>query len=126
MRRPLLLTKTVVSFNGASTDWQIPVLLPTGYTNYLVDKATLSNASGTLTAATVGLFTAAGATGNALITQSTAVTVSTSGSTNNNVQSFVINNQSVLANNQSTLYFRVGGGTAAQTGTVTLYIRPLS
>lgn len=122
---PNVAYKIVVSFSLASTDNPIALALPTGFTEYQVNNCILSNASANLTGATVALYTAAAAGGTALITASTVVTVSTSGSTNNNMQIFNVNNQSTQSWNVTPLYFRTGLVTATGTGTVTLFVRPI-
>ncbi len=64
-----------VNFNAGNTDTVMPVYLPPGFTRYLVSTVRISGASGSLTTATVGLFTAAAAGGTAVIASPTAVTV---------------------------------------------------
>lgn len=115
-----------INFANVSTDNQINVVLPTGYTRYRLDAASLSNASANISAATVALFTAAGGAGVALVTSSTAVTVNTSlENTNNNMQSFTINNVSTQSITAAALFFRTMTATTG-TGTVTLFVKPIS
>jgi len=117
-----------VNFNAGNTDTAIPVLLPSGITRYRVVAVEISGASGTLTTATAGVFTAAGGGGVAVVTGGSAITVSTGAEdTNNNTQSMNVNNGSTQSYTGSTLYFRVATpqGVAA-TGKVTIVIHPLS
>lgn len=97
-----------VNFNSGNTDNAINIILPFGYSRYLVSSVTISGASGTLTTATAGVFTGAGATGVAVVTGASAITVSTaSENTNNNTQSMSVNNAGTQSYNSSVLYFRV-------------------
>lgn len=120
-----------VNFNAANTDNAIPIVLPAGFTRFVVSQLEISHASGALTTATAGLFTAAAA-GGAPIAANQAVTVSTaSENTANNAQSMSVTAgaQSYLPSGFSTpntVYFRIGTpqGVAA-TADVTLQIKPL-
>lgn len=116
-----------VNFNSVA-DTAVTITLPTGFTNYVLEGIHISSASQTLTTATVGVFTAAGGAGTAIVTGGSAVTVSTAAAnTLNNAQSLSINNQNTQAFNFGTLYFRITNpqGVAA-TATVTFRIIPLS
>ena len=99
---------TAVKFNSANTDNQILINLPVGFTRWRPQSGYISDASGTLTTATFGLFTQPAAGGVAIITGGTAITV-TNGSidTNNNLQAFSFNNQNTLAYSDTAIYFRV-------------------
>jgi hypothetical protein len=116
-----------VNFNSANSDNQIAIPLPPGFSTFLVAGAFISNASHSLTTATCGLFTAAGAGGVAIVSSATAITVSsTAANTNNNAQSLTINNANTQSYNAGILFFRVQTAEgAAATGTVTLHITPL-
>jgi hypothetical protein len=48
------------NFNAANTDMVMPISLPTGYTQYMVAAVRIAGASGSLTAATAGVFAAGG------------------------------------------------------------------
>lgn len=123
----LRIELTGVNFNSANTDNAVAVPIPPGYSTYLVSACYICGASGTLTTATCGLFTAQSAGGTAIVTTGTAVTVSTaSANTNNNTQSLTINNTSTQSYDFATLYFRVQTpeGTAA-TADVILFVIPL-
>lgn len=117
-----------VNFNSANTDNAIAITLPSGFTRYKVDQAVISGASGTLTTATCGLFTATAAGGTAIVTSATAITVATaSEGTNNNTQSLTVNNAGTQSYTTTPLQFRVQTpqGVAA-TATVTIFYRPVS
>lgn len=131
----ILVTATGVNFNSANTDTALNFssVLPSGSTRVLVSNVYISGASASLTAATVGVFTATSAGGVAVVTSGTAVTVSTaSDATNNNAQVLPVNNSNTeiyTASNlatPNTFYFRVQTpeGSAA-TANVTLFMRPL-
>lgn len=117
-----------VDFNATNTDNAVAIVLPTGFTRYLVASVRLSGASASLTTATCGLFTATGAGGTAIITTGTAITVNTaSENTNANTQTFNINNGGTNSYTAATLYFRVQTpqGSAA-TGSVLVSYVPVS
>lgn len=119
-----------VDFNDDNSDTAIPITLPTGFTRYHVGAVRIYNATGTLTTATFGVFTATGAGGTAVVTSATACTVSTaSADTNNNSQIASANNGNTLAYSVAsvpTLYFRVQTAQgAARTASVMVIIVPL-
>lgn len=92
-------------------DTPITIALPTGTTRYRIVQVEIGNANGDISAATVGLFTAASGGGVAIIPASTAVTVTASAAdTNNNVQVLEPSTALTQAYNDLTLYFRVGAG----------------
>lgn len=120
----LIVATSGVDFNSvADTAITVPTL-PTGYTRFSVRTIVIDGASGTLTTATAGLFTATGGGGTAFAS-SQAITVATaSEGTNTNMQFMTINNinsQSYLLSSVPTIYFRVTNpqGSAA-TGSVTV------
>lgn len=119
-----------VDFDTANADTIIPVVLPPGYTRYLVTSVRISHATHSLTTATAGVFTSPGAAGIAVVSGGTAITVSaTADATNNNAMAFTINNGATISYTVSgipNLYLRVGAAEgAAATGTVTIGIAPL-
>ncbi len=124
----ILSFKVSVNFNAGSTDTAIPITLPTGYTRYAIDFVRLSGASGTLTTATVGVFSSTGGGGTTIVT-SGAITVSTaSEDTANNSQFFSIAaGATPITFTGANVYVRVGTpqGSAA-TGTMTIGIIPVS
>lgn len=116
-----------VNFNATNQDYPVTVNLPAGYTRWRAANIFVSGASGTLTTATCGVFTQAGASGVPIVTSGTALTINTNLSdTNNNFQSFTVNNQNTLSYNDTTVYFRVQNpqGVAA-TANFTLIFQPL-
>jgi hypothetical protein len=124
----ILSFKVSVNFNAGSTDTAIPITLPAGYTRYAIDFVRLSGASGTLTTATVGVFSSTGGGGTTIVT-SGAITVSTaSEDTANNSQFFLIAaGATPITFTGANVYVRVGTpqGSAA-TGTMTIGIIPAS
>ena len=118
---------TGINFNSANTDNPIPILLPTGYTRYRVEQIIVSGATASLTSATCGVFTASGAGGVAVVTSTTALTISsTSADTNNNAQSLSINDQNTMVLSDGALFFRVQSaeGVSAQAN-VMIFYQPL-
>jgi len=102
---------STANFNLANTDVaSFAITLPTGFTRYLVARMQITGASGTLTTATAGLFTAAGG-GGVAVASTQSITVSTaSDATNNNTMPLTINNpgtQSYTVSGNPTLYLRV-------------------
>lgn len=114
-----------VNFASAG-DNAIPVPLPSGLTRICAVQLEISGASGSLVAATFGLFTATGGGGTAIIANGTAITVSTAAdNTANNAQ---LASSANLATGSylpvaNTVYFRVVA-TTAQTGNVQMHYRP--
>ena len=116
-----------INFNATNTDNPIPINLPAGYTRYRIDRILLSGATASLSTATCGVFTQTAAAGTAVVTTGTAITVTqTAGDTNNNLQSFTINNQNTLAFIDTTLFFRVQNPQGSPAlGNVTIFYQPL-
>ena len=125
-------TSTSVNFNSATTDTAIPLTnFPTGMTRFQVDRVVISNASHSLSTATMGVFATTGGSGTIAADQAITVT-STSDATVNNSMSLTLTNAAttsyVLGSLAHTpnLYARIGTPeSAAATGDVTLEIRPL-
>lgn len=118
---------TGVNFNAANTDNPIVINLPSGYTRYRIHNILISGASGTLTTSTVGVFTATGAGGTAVVTSGTSVTVSASSTdTNNNMQSLTVNDQNTLALSDGALFFRTQTAQGvAVTANVAVFYQPM-
>lgn len=116
-----------VNFNSENTDNPISINLPAGYTRYRIHQILLSGATASLSTATCGVFTATGAGGTAIVTTGTAITVTaTQGDTNNNMQSFTINDQNTMALIDTTIFFRVQNAQgSAALGNVTVFYQPL-
>ncbi len=116
-----------VNFNLANFDNQILINLPAGYTRWRLQNVLLSGASGTLTTATCGLFTAPGGTGVQIVTSGTAIALSSNlADTNNNAQLLASNNPNTLFYSDTVIYFRLQNpqGNAA-TANVTVTYEPL-
>jgi hypothetical protein len=118
-----------VNFNSVG-DTVFPIVLPTGFTRFLVDTVRISGASGSLTSASAGVFTGPGATGTTVVTPA-SVTVSTAADgTAGNAELMAlavgVNSQTFTAAGFANLYFRVTAGEgSAATGNVTLAVQPL-
>lgn len=100
-----------VDFNASNSDNQITVPVPTLAWGYLVTAIRIYNASQTLTAATFGLFTAAGGGGTTIQAAGTAITVNTATlGSNNSAQNTAPANAptQAFAPTITTLFFRVG------------------
>jgi hypothetical protein len=112
---------------AAVGDTPIPIPLPIGFANYLVDSAYLVNPSGLPTSAKVALYTQPGGTGVAIIPAGTSVTVSTSApNTAGNSQLIAPSTPNTQSFNAPTLYFRVTtAAPAGATATLVLFIRAL-
>jgi hypothetical protein len=114
-----------VNFNSANTDTAIPIVLPSGITRYMLEGLRLSNASGSLTLSTCGLFASPGGTGTILVANS-AVTVATAATDSGN-NSQVFAGSTTVAYSDATLYFRIGTAQgSAATADAIVYIVPLS
>lgn len=124
----LQMVSNAVNVNfGVAGDNSITVPLPAGYTRIGVLQIVISGASGNISAATFGVFTATGGGGAAILPAGTAITVTTAAdNTVNNMQ--LTNATGVFTQSflpvSNTLYFRVGA-TAAQTANVQIAYRPL-
>lgn len=116
-----------INFNATNQDTPIPINLPAGFTRWHILRVAISGASGTLTTATCGVFTQAGASGVAIVTSGSSITVNTNlADTNNNAQFLATNNANTLVYSDTTIYFRVQNpqGMAA-TANVSVFYEPL-
>lgn len=114
-----------VNFNpSVATDNAIPLAL--GTTRYMIERVAITNANHTLTTASVGLYTATGASG-VTVALSQLVTVSSSlADTANGAMVLILNSVSLFAFSDTTLQFRIGVAEgAAATADVLLYVRPM-
>jgi hypothetical protein len=110
----------VFSVTGAAS---IPIILPTGFTQYAIDSVIISGANTSLTTAKVALFTAAGGTGTQIIS-STGVTAATAGV----IQKIIPTSASSFAygSSVSPLFFTVMVvASLSATANVTMHIVPL-
>lgn len=126
----ILITRPV-NFNVVG-DTVFPIApLPIGFTRFEVDVCAISGASGTLTTATAGLFTAAGGAGVQIVTAGTAITVNTANdATNNNAQHMTVNNsgsEAYAVANTPNLYYRVANpqGVVGAAANVSIAIVPV-
>ena len=125
----LLILSRGVAFNVASVDTPIPVILPTGFAEYVVNNVRLINTGpvATLTAVTCGVFTAVSGGGTTVVASGTAVTVTSNApNTNNNTQAFSTNNTNSQFYNSGTLYFRVQTPVSLAVANVAIEIVPVS
>lgn len=122
------VTVTGVNFNAGNTDTTLTLPSPpTGFTRYTVRNAFIDGPSASLNPATIGIFTATGGGGVALVASGTAVTVtSTADSTINNMQVLSPVNVNTMSNLYSALtsgqiFFRVQtASSVAATASVSL------
>jgi hypothetical protein len=118
---------TGVNFNSANTDNAVAITLPSGITRYSLTRVMLSNASASISTATVGVFTGTGGTGNTLCANQAITVTATAAGTNNNTMQLAATNANTMAYSDATLYVRVGtaaGGAA--TADVIIDIYPLT
>lgn len=117
-----------VNFNSANTDNAMTLTLPTGVTLWSLYGVFISNASGTLTTATAGLFSTTGGGGTTLCSNQ-AITVSTATANAANSAQVLTPAAGAAATvglNFTSLQFRVGTAQgAARTADVTVVINPL-
>ena len=120
-------TITAVNFNQINFDNQILINLPAGYTRWRCDRVLISGASGSISTATAGLFTATGAGGTQIVSSGSAITVvSSSIDTNNNMQSMTITDQNTMALSDTAVYWRLQNAEgSAQTANVSVFYEPL-
>lgn len=96
-----------VNFNAANSDTAFTLNLPSGITRYFVNIIRITHASGTLTTATFGVFTAVGGGGTTILTGQ-AITVSTGAeNTANNGQTVNPATVNTQTYNAAQLFFRV-------------------
>lgn len=118
---------TGVNFNSGNTDNPIAITLPPGISRYAVAAVRITNASASLSTATIGVFTSTGG-GGQTIAATQAITVTATGSdSNNNAQSLTLTNAGSEAYNDATLQIRIVNpqGSAA-TGDIVVVIAPMT
>jgi hypothetical protein len=119
--------KTAVNFNSANTDNAVTITLPTGITRYLITRTMISNASASISTATVGVFTATGGGGQTIAANQAITVTATAADTNNNAMQLSATNANTMAYNDTTLYVRVGTAQgSAATADVIIDIYPLT
>lgn len=122
--RVMVISRTI-DFNTVG-DTIIPISLPDVYARYFLDSIRINGASGIISTATFGLFSAASGGGTALISSGTAITITTNAeNTANNAQ--INNGPTDRTFNFSTLFFRITNpqGTA-KTANVQIVLAPAS
>lgn len=118
---------TGVNFNAGNTDTPITITLPTGVSRYAMNNIRISNASASISTATVGIFTGAGGTGQTIAANQAITVTATAADTNNNIMNLTLTNAGSMAYTDATLQIRVGtaqGSTA--TADVIVIIVPLT
>lgn len=119
-----------VSLSTANTDVAVSIPIstfPGSSTTYAFINVMIANTTAPATTATVGVFTAAGAGGTAIVAASTAVTLNASAGAATSFQVFTIANgmSTTIASNTNPIYFRTMTGTAAAKVDLFVEIRPL-
>jgi hypothetical protein len=119
-------TITGVNFNVIA-DNPIIIALPSGYTRYRIYGIVIAGASGTLSTATCGVFTATGAGGFVVVASGTSITITSSSTdTNNNAQNLTVVDQNTMVLSDAALYFRVQNAQGvAATGNVSIFYQPM-
>ncbi len=126
----ILFMSRNVNFNAATTDTGIPVVLPTGFSLFLVNNMRIINTgpTPTLSTTTCGVFTSPGGAGATIVASGTTVTiVSNQANVVNNAQALTVVNGGTEYYNTGTVYFRVQTpqGTVASAN-VALIVQPIS
>lgn len=126
---PGLLRYTLknVNFNSANTDNAFPITLPSGSSRFRMNTLVVSHASAAISAATVGLFTGAGGTGQTLVANQTVTVSSTSENTAGNMFTVALTNQSTESYTSGSFFLRVGTAQgSAVTADIIFLIQPLT
>jgi hypothetical protein len=112
---------------AAAVDTLIPLPLPNGFANYLVDSAWIVNPSGNASSAKIGLFTQPNGGGTAIIAGGTAITAGTAApNTAGNTQQIAPSTGNTQSFNAPTLYFRpTTAAPGAAAASLVLFIRAL-
>lgn len=97
-----------VNFNSANTDTDVTFSLPSGIIRWRMRNIYLSNASASISTATIGVFTGAGGTGQTIAANQAITVTATAVDTNNNFMSLAITNGATMAYNDTTIRARVG------------------
>lgn len=115
-----------VNFNSANSDTTIPIVYPSGYTRFEVLALSISHASGSISVATAGLFTASGGAGTAIAATQALTVTTASENTASNAMALNITNSQTTTFNLTQLFFRVTiAQGAAATADVTVTLRYL-
>lgn len=116
----------VVDFSVAG-DNAIPITLPAGFTKYIIAAFRVAGASADISAATLGLYSAAAAGGVNIITTASVTINTASDATNSNAQALTVLNTATESYSAPILYARVGSTAAAgRTAKVTVVVVPVA
>lgn len=118
---------TGINFNSANTDTPVTLRMPPGITRYFVQGLRLSHASASISTATVGVFTGAGATGQTMAANQAITLTASAENTVNNGMTLAQTNAGTETYTSTTIFVRVGTpqGSAA-TADFTITIIPAS
>lgn len=123
----LAFTLKSVNFNSAATDNALTITLPPGITRWRVNNVAITNASQTLSTATIGVFTGAAGTGQTIAANQAITVTATAAQTNNNMQNLTLTNATSEAYDVTTIQIRIGTAQGAPaTGDVIVGINILS
>lgn len=125
---PMTFVVRSVNLNAAA-DTPVYITLPTGYKRFKVTDVTVANASTSLTTATLGVYTAVAAGGQAIVTTTalSSITASTDNTAANMMTMTLAAGTATESSTALTLYAHVGTAQgAAATADVSVTIIPLS
>lgn len=100
-------TLTAVNFNSANSDNAVTIPLPAGVSRWRMDSVIITNASASVSTATAGVFTGAGATGQTIAATQALTVTATAADTNNNTQALTLTNATTMAYNDTSIFFRI-------------------
>jgi hypothetical protein len=119
-----------INFNSANTDTSVAITLPTGITRWKLgtfNAIAITNASASISTATIGVFTGAGGTGQTIAANQVITVTATAADTNNNTMQLSITNAATEAYNDTTVFVRIGTAQgSAATADVVFIIIPLT
>lgn len=118
---------TGINFNSATTDNPIAITLPPGMARWRIQYVHITNASASISTATLGVFTGAGGTGQTIAADQAITVTQSAANTNANMQNLALTNGATEAYSVTQIFIRVGTpqGSAA-TADVTITIVPLT
>jgi hypothetical protein len=118
--------KFSINFGNANTDTTAAIAIPAGFTRYRVLEVMISGVGASIATGTMGVFSGAGRTGQTIAANQATNVSATAENTNLNALSLTQTNATTESYTFTTLFIRVGTSGAATTGTVSIYIEPLS
>jgi hypothetical protein len=117
---------TTINFNAGTSDTALS-LAPLPTTRYSIDAVRITNASASLSTATIGVFTATGGGGQTIAANQAITVTATATDTVNNTMALTLTNQNTEAYNDATLQIRIGTAQgSAATGDVCITTIPLT